>query len=216
MCLLDNREVRQGWQALKDAVTGMFQKHGAEIVSARRWNERRLAYPIKHQQRGTYLLVYFEGEPDVITPLRRELELSEVVLRNLVLTCDKVPEEASEPEEAFDESQVQVEDVYQAPPPPAAPPADETAEEGKGKAEAAKEGEASADAKADAKSDDKADAKSDDKADAKADAKADDKADTKADAKADDKADDKADTKADAKADDKADTKADDKADTKA
>ena len=76
MCLLDNREVRQGWQALKDAVTGMFKKHGAEVVSARRWNERRLAYPIKHQQRGTYLLVYFEGGPEVITPLRRELERS--------------------------------------------------------------------------------------------------------------------------------------------
>ncbi|MHC4919357.1 MAG: 30S ribosomal protein S6, partial [Planctomycetota bacterium] len=85
MCLLDNREVRQGWQALKDAVAGMFTKHGADIVSARRWEERRLAYPVKHQQRGTYLLVYFNGEPEMITPLRRELELSEPVMRNLVL-----------------------------------------------------------------------------------------------------------------------------------
>ena len=41
MCLLDNRDVRQGWQALKDNVATMFSKHGGEIVSARRWQERR-------------------------------------------------------------------------------------------------------------------------------------------------------------------------------
>ena len=61
MCLLDNREVRKGWQPLKDAVAGVFNKHGARILSARRWDERRLAYAIKGQQRGTYLL---EGAAD--------------------------------------------------------------------------------------------------------------------------------------------------------
>jgi small subunit ribosomal protein S6 len=30
-----------------------------KILSSRRWDERRLAYPIKGQNRGTYLLVYF-------------------------------------------------------------------------------------------------------------------------------------------------------------
>ena len=129
MCLLDNREVREGWQALKGSVAGMFTKHGAEIVSARRWEERRLAYPIKHQQRGTYLLVYFNGEPDMITPLRRELELSESIMRNLVLTCDKVPDEAHQPEEEFDASEVQVEDLYRAPPPASAPPEKEAEKE---------------------------------------------------------------------------------------
>ena len=52
MLLLDNREVKRGWQALKDNVTGLFTKHDAEILSARRWDERRLAYPIKRQQRA--------------------------------------------------------------------------------------------------------------------------------------------------------------------
>ncbi len=115
MCLLDNRDVRQGWQSLKDNVATMFSKHGGEIVSARRWQERRLSYPVKHQQRGTYLLVYFNIEPEMITPLRRDLELSDPVMRNLVLTCEQIPEDAHQPEEEFDESQVQVEDVYQMP-----------------------------------------------------------------------------------------------------
>jgi small subunit ribosomal protein S6 len=154
MCLLDNREVRQGWQALKDNVTGMFSKHGADVVSARRWEERRLTFPIKHQQRGTYLLVYFNGEPDMIAPLRRELQLSESIMRNLLVTCEEIPEEAHQPEESFDESQVPVEDLYQPPPPPAADkeeeevaeePQDDAGEEAAGEAPEATDAEAKQD-----------------------------------------------------------------------
>ena len=156
MVLLDNREVRQGWEPLKTSVTGLFAKHGVEIVSARRWQERRLAYPIKHQLRGTYMLVYFQGEPESIQPIRRELELNEAVMRNLLLTCEQVPDEAHQPEEEFDVSQVQIEDVYQAPAPPRAPEEEEAegaepsadkkgeGEKGKGEKSEGKKGEGDA------------------------------------------------------------------------
>ncbi len=111
MVILDNREVRQGWDALKNAVTGMFTKHGVEILVAKRWDERRLAYPINRQQRATYLVVYFNGEADAVAHIRRELELNESTMRHVVLACDKVPEDAFEPEDEFDETQVQVEEI---------------------------------------------------------------------------------------------------------
>ncbi len=110
MLLLDNRAVKRGWQALKDNVTGLFQKHGAEIVSAKRWDERRLAYPIKHQLRGTYLLVYCKAETESVSAIQRDLEYADPVLRYLTLACDEVPETAFEPESAFDESAVRVEE----------------------------------------------------------------------------------------------------------
>lgn len=106
MVLLDNREVRQGWQQVKDTVTGVFTKHGAEIVSARLWDERRLAYPIRQQRRGTYLLIYFDAETEALAPLSRDLEFSEAVLRHLVLSCEEVPPEAHEPEKEFDVSAI--------------------------------------------------------------------------------------------------------------
>ena len=70
MCLLDNGEVRKGWEPLKEAVAGLFTKHGAKILSNRRWDERRLAYPIEGHNRATYLLVYFaaEGNPSWLGP----------------------------------------------------------------------------------------------------------------------------------------------------
>lgn len=106
MLLLDNREVRQGWQRLKDVVAAMFTKHGGQILSSRRWDERRLAYPILRHQRGTYLLVYFAAETSSLAALRREIELSETVLRHVIRTCDEVPETAYEPEVEFDETAI--------------------------------------------------------------------------------------------------------------
>ena len=117
MCVLDNREVRNGWQTLKDAVAGIFTKHGAQILSSRRWEERRLAYPIRRQQRGTYLLTYFKSDTQQLTGIRRDLQFQESVLRSLVLACEEVPQSAYEPEAAFDVNAIPSEDAPAASPP---------------------------------------------------------------------------------------------------
>jgi small subunit ribosomal protein S6 len=115
MCLLDNREVRKGWQPLKDAVTGMFTKHGAKILSSRRWDERRLAYPIRGQHRGTYLLLYFAVDTQALIPIRRDLQFNEAVLRSLLVDCPEVPQTAYEPEAAFDVNAIPADDSAAAP-----------------------------------------------------------------------------------------------------
>lgn len=125
MVLVHNQEVRKGWQACKQSVVDLFAKHSAEVVSARRWDERRLTYPIKGQQRATYLLVYFKSGHLVPNAIRRELEFSDTVLRHQILKCEEIPAEALQPEAAFDESRVG-EDVPP-PPPPVHAPAHESA-----------------------------------------------------------------------------------------
>ncbi len=126
MCLLDNREVRKGWQPLKDAVTGLFTKHGAKILSSRRWDERRLAYPIRGQHRGTYLLTYFAVDTQALTAIRRDLQFNEAVLRSLLVDCPEVPQTAYEPEAAFDVNAIPADDSAAAPASSAveAPPAE--------------------------------------------------------------------------------------------
>lgn len=114
MCLLDNREVRKGWEPIKQVVTGMFNKHGVEVLSARRWDERRLAFPIKGQERGTYLLTYVKGNATQLNGVRRDLQFSDSVLRNLMLVCDAVPEEAYEPEAEFDVNTIPFDDEPEA------------------------------------------------------------------------------------------------------
>ena len=116
MCLLDNREVRKGWQTLKDSVLAMFTKHGAKILSGRRWDERRLAYTIKGQQRGTYLLVYFSADTQGLGAIRRDLQFNESLLRFLLVDCEDVPQSAYEPEAAFDINTIPSDDAPPAPP----------------------------------------------------------------------------------------------------
>jgi len=91
MFLIDNEAVRAGWGEAKASVTGLIEKHGGKVLSARRWDERRLAYPIKRRRRGTFLLAYGELEGPSVSALRRELDLSETVLRYLVLQAESVP-----------------------------------------------------------------------------------------------------------------------------
>ena len=120
MCLLDNREVRKGWQPLKDAVLGLFQKHGAKILSGKRWDERRLAYPINGQLRGTYLLVYFSADTQTLAAIRRDLQFNESLLRFLLVDCAEVPEHAYEPEAEFDVNAIPPDDAPAQPEPASA------------------------------------------------------------------------------------------------
>jgi ribosomal protein S6 len=106
MVLLDNREVKKGWNEIKRLVTGLLEKHGAKVASSRLWGERRLAYSVQHQNRGTFLLLYFTSATSAVNPIRRELELAEPVLRHLITTCDAIPDSAHEPEPEFDVTQI--------------------------------------------------------------------------------------------------------------
>ncbi|HTF88967.1 MAG: 30S ribosomal protein S6 [Planctomycetota bacterium] len=112
MFLLDNQVVRTDYKTAKAVVTDTLKKHGAEIVSARRWDERRLAYPMAGRQRATFMLTYFKAGPNAITGIRRDAELDERILRHLLLKVEEVP--ATELELSLAEG-----DDYAPPPPPA-------------------------------------------------------------------------------------------------
>jgi small subunit ribosomal protein S6 len=105
MFLLDNAVVREDWKKAKAVVTDTLEKHGATVKSTRRWDERKLAYPIRSKNRGTFLMCYFEMGNEHIAPMRREFELNERVLRYLILRAEAVPAtelELSQAENAAD------------------------------------------------------------------------------------------------------------------
>jgi small subunit ribosomal protein S6 len=91
MYLLDNNAVRAGWKEAKAAATALIEKHGGKVLAARRWDERKLAYSIRQRRRGTYLLAYGELEAAGVATLRRELDLTESVLRYIILQAESVP-----------------------------------------------------------------------------------------------------------------------------
>ena len=140
MFLLDNQVVRTDWRNAKSLVTDLLAKHGGEVTTARRWDERKLAYPIEGRQRGTYLLTYYKLSGDGIIGLRRDLELSETVLRYMLTRVDAVPET----EQALHDAEL--DSSFEIPAPPEDDEPDEVDEpEEEAKPEEAKADEADAD-----------------------------------------------------------------------
>lgn len=66
----------------------VLAKNGAEIVALKKWADRPLAYPIKKQKRGMYILCYFASPTSKLGDIERAFNLSEVVLRTLLVKAD--------------------------------------------------------------------------------------------------------------------------------
>lgn len=69
-------------------IAGFVEKLGGEMLVSRLWEERRLAYPINGQRKGTYWLAYFRIDGKQLSALERECQLSESVMRSLVIKID--------------------------------------------------------------------------------------------------------------------------------
>ena len=89
--LFDPAEAGKGMDGIVQIVTDALTKHGAEIISVEHWGDRRLAYEVGGLRRGSYILAYFNGNPEAMSDLDRTLRLDERVIRHLVLHHEKRP-----------------------------------------------------------------------------------------------------------------------------
>lgn len=96
MFLVDSALAAQDWQAILDEVQRILDRAGAEVVSLRKWDERQLCYEVNKKNRGTYILVYFNSETGKIGGIERDVQLSELITRVLVLRTDKMSTEEIE------------------------------------------------------------------------------------------------------------------------
>jgi single-strand DNA-binding protein len=71
----------------------IMERAQAEIIMCRKWDERKLAYEIKGRKRGCYVLTFFQVQSDNLAGIERDAQLSESILRALVLKADYMTEE---------------------------------------------------------------------------------------------------------------------------
>ena len=74
--------------AATDDVKQILERSQAEVILLRRWDERKLAYAIKGQRRGTYLLALFRVDGVQIANIERDCNLSDEILRVMILRAD--------------------------------------------------------------------------------------------------------------------------------
>ncbi len=101
MFIISDTVAGADWEAAVKHVEDLLKNRGAEILKSEKWEERKFAYKLNGYKRGTYLLVYFNAPTDSISLIKRDFELSDNVLRTLVVRVDKIRESA--PEEKTEE-----------------------------------------------------------------------------------------------------------------
>lgn len=74
---------------LRAKVAGMIEAAGAKVTRNESLGKIKLAYIIKKQQHGTYVLVHFSAETPVIAVIDRQFRLSDEILRHMIV--DLVP-----------------------------------------------------------------------------------------------------------------------------
>ena len=85
MIIFDSNRYARERAGMPAEVEKMIQAGAGEVLVSRLWEERRLAYAINGQRKGTYWLIYFRGPSSMLTALNREWEINEGILRHLVL-----------------------------------------------------------------------------------------------------------------------------------
>lgn len=82
--------VASDWDATKGMISKLMDRANVELLVCHLWDERKLAYDIKKQKRGTYVLCYFRSDGTTIAQMERDVQLSEHLLRALVLRADHI------------------------------------------------------------------------------------------------------------------------------
>jgi len=75
-------------------VKRILDRADAEVLGISKWDERKLAYPIRNHKRGLYVLSFFKAAPDKIVGVDRDVKLSEAIIRAMVLAKDGMTPEA--------------------------------------------------------------------------------------------------------------------------
>jgi len=81
------------FEAATGPIRTVLDRSEAELLSIRPWDERRLTYEIKGRKRALYVLTYFKLDPTKVPEVERDVQLSEEILRALLLRRDHLSDE---------------------------------------------------------------------------------------------------------------------------
>lgn len=85
MFIVEPTVASKDWSRVTEELEKTITRYGGQVMSLKKWGERKLSFPIQKQQRGTYVLGYFSGPPESVNKIRDDFRLSEIVLRFLIL-----------------------------------------------------------------------------------------------------------------------------------
>ena len=74
---------------LHQQVEGIIARFGGTLDKTEAWGRRKLAYDIKRQREGTYVLDFITGPGEMVKELDRRLKVIDQVMRHLIVRVDE-------------------------------------------------------------------------------------------------------------------------------
>ena len=82
-------------ESLADDYVSVMESHGGKVEKREHWGLKTLAYRIKKNREGHFVLFNFDASGDAVAELERRMRLSEDVLRYLTVRVEAVDERPS-------------------------------------------------------------------------------------------------------------------------
>ena len=87
-----NVERKKVDQVMKD-IGERLEKAGSRLINHTVWGKKKLAYPIKGNTYGTYILAHYNGgDNEKLSEFDSWLKLSGLAIRHMIVKLDKEPE----------------------------------------------------------------------------------------------------------------------------
>ena len=96
-CVLIGRSeiTQQQVDTIADTITAQVEAAGATVRKREYWGLRSLAYRVKKNRKGHYMLLGLDIKPADLNEMERQLFLNEAVLRFLTIRVDEIDEAPS-------------------------------------------------------------------------------------------------------------------------
>ena len=78
--------------AVIDKFSKLIAANGGEIVKEDRWGKKRLAYDIKKENEGYYVLFYVKCEPPCVNECDRVMKITDEILKHMIVRSDEKEE----------------------------------------------------------------------------------------------------------------------------
>ena len=88
MFIFDSRHYSRDAAGVAGGMQEIIEKAGGELLTSRLWEERRLAYSINGQRKGTYWLTYIRIDGRELSDITRQCEINDSILRQLFVKVD--------------------------------------------------------------------------------------------------------------------------------
>jgi small subunit ribosomal protein S6 len=90
-----NDVTQQQVDAIGDTIAAQIEEEGGAVKKREYWGLRTLAYRVKKNRKGHYMLLGLDAKPATVSEMERRLRLNEDVLRHMTIRVETIDEAPS-------------------------------------------------------------------------------------------------------------------------